>query len=220
MIAIIKENGKKYNTHIYAEYKEGKKLMLLAEDEEKSCLKWIKHFGKKMKRICYILEKTPHEWLKKGKITGEAWVINDKSLYPSIFKGAERKIKEEYKLSCDEYSLSEINEIKSQRDKEALECLALGFHDSYITSIETKENSTSIYIDTGWDLILELVFEGVSRKSDLEDVMIIQSAELILGGNGISLFITEYISKSTQEYVYTDDDCFITADKLSYKAKL
>ena len=55
VIAIIKENGKRYNTHVYAEYKEGKKLMLLAEDEEKSCLKWIKHFGKKMKRNCYIL---------------------------------------------------------------------------------------------------------------------------------------------------------------------
>ena len=218
MIAIVKENGKLNYTHVYAEYGAGKKLMLLVENKEKSCLKWIKHYGKKMKRNCYILQKTPVEWLKKGKMTGEEWVINDKTLHPSIFKGAEREIKEEYSLSKEEYILQKINEIKNQMDKEALECLSFGFFGSYIQLLENKGNEFKIVLDTGKDLILELIFDGVQKHSDLEDVMIILSAELILGTNGVSLFVTEYISKSTGNTVYTEDDCFITADKLSYKA--
>lgn len=218
MIAIVKENGKLNYTHVYAEYRGGKGIMLLVEDGEKSCLKWIKHFGKKMKRNCYILEKAPEEWLKKGKLSGEDWVINDKALYPSIFKSAERKIKEEYSLSKEEYVLKKINEIKNQKDKEAIECLSFGFFGSYVQHLEKNGNGFKFVLDTGKDLILELLFDGVSRCADLEDVMIILSAELILGANGVSLFITEYISKSTGNTVYTEDDCFITGEKLSYKA--
>lgn len=216
MIALVRENGKEYQTHIYAEYGKGTKLLMLIENEDKTKLKWIKYIGKNHKRQLYIFEKSPVAWIKKGKMTGESWVVENNQFTPSIFSKKEYEILPSYPLSNDTYTLKEINQIQTPYDIEVLESIAMGFNKAIIERVKREENNITLYVNTPWSLSLKLIFENAERYSKFDDLSIIEEAEINLRNGKIDLFVTEGLANNFQDPI-ADDDYFVIADSLSYK---
>ena len=164
------------------------------------------------------MDKVPSAWTKKGNMTAEMWVFYCKELRPSLLFPTKKQypIKDDYALDPKECRLDEWNVISSQQDADTLTNIALGFFDLAIEMVVKKEGKTTVCLGSRGEYGIKIRFEGVERMFGIDEIGIILDADIIYNPGSCGLFINEGVPREGGIPV-TENDYFITADKVSYQ---
>lgn len=128
-----------------------------------------------------------------GDWTGYDWVINDKTLFKALCskKGADAGEFLLFKDYCNNISLPDLFEIKTEKDIAALEDVAFGFHDSLICEYTETDDGIIIRFDTTWGCYITVTFEGVKEADFKGKVGQVLDSEIKKTDEGFSFTVLD-----------------------------
>ncbi len=155
MIAKIKTKNGVYSSVVFGIIKNGWKTKAIVIDETNTTLQIINYW--RPRRRVFVIDASCDGWIKIKDFEGYDWVYQ--KLKKRIFKIqiADKEIIQRCKEMQSKIKDCEWHSIKSTKDIEDLDTVAINFHDGFVTNMDEKDGTTVIDFSV-WDchIILEL----------------------------------------------------------------
>lgn len=230
MIAIILKNNEEYLSPVFAIRQAGWQSEVLVFNKERSHLRRIKIWHPR--RQVFIVDWEKFE-CKKSTWEGYDWVLKDRKLWKTMRFGKKASTDDfpQFKKYTKKMVLPEWFELKSERDIQSLMNVSMFFHDSIPIRIETDEKNIEIELDTTWNCIVTVKFEGIRASELIDRVGIIYDSVLETTDGGyvwkVTCFdpgkaggIVDFLPVSGEPYIYCDKiEWNIKIGKSAYCAK-
>jgi len=170
MIAKVKSQNRIYDTIIFAIINDSWNSKIIGFDENIERIQFIRYWEKDglflgTRRNVYVYDTKilDNSWVNDEKISGFSWIINDKKLMNKIKK--EKTIDVEIMRKChllqSHIKTKEYQDICNEQDIENLLSVSLGFHDSYVESLNQSQDETVILMNTTWGCKIEFILKQV-----------------------------------------------------------
>lgn len=226
MIARIKTNDNNYyDTVVFALISDGWKSEIIGFNEELNQLEFIKiwNVNKSTVRSVFIIDSRKHDWVKNNNIEGYEWIISDKNLLLKIRKN--KKIDSSLYNRCkDLLTKVPANEwfpIESYEDIDSILTATIGFHNSVVEKIETKEDYqiVEVTLNTSLGCKIKMKFEGdieFNYDEDYGRMGEIFTAFIFLEGGFVYWVDSEIKSSKDIE----PENCFFKSRKATWKIEI
>ncbi len=210
MIARIKTNSSFYDSIVFAIYKAGWASEVLVFNQDYTALQFVKIW--KPKRNVLIYNADMEGWIKKKKVEGYDWVLQNITRNP-----VKTRINEIIFEKCKELQATvkeyEWFDIKNKVDIEGLMYASFDFHDSYVKEMHVESGKQYILFDTTWGC--EILFE---LDGDFETNLFVDYGHIVINNEFLAIYDSTMFFQDG--FIYWIDDDSVTSFFEIQKQKL